>query len=98
MASSAKRNATQCCLNKRQPILTSELGAPTSTPQLLNPAALRQSIVSEHSGCTSGSVTSQLLHRIVKEIASSSEKSVFACSAVSSTSGGRTFAHAGSFV
>jgi hypothetical protein len=34
---------------------------------------------------------------IVKEIAVRSAASVVACSAVSSTSGGRTFAHAGSF-
>ena len=43
------------------------------------------------------SILNSLTPGIVKEIVLSSAASVFACSAVSSTSGGRTFAHAGSF-
>jgi len=54
-------------------------------------------VVAKFSSTRYGVVSTRFSPGIVKEIVLSSAASVLACSAVSSTSGGRTFAHAGSF-
>ena len=60
-------------------------------------ADYNNALVAKFSSTRYGGASTRFNPGIVKEIALSSAARVFACSAVSSTSGGRTVAHAGSF-
>ena len=62
-----------------------------------NITLLITAVVAKFSSTRYGIASTRFNPGIVKEIVLSSAASAFACSAVSSTSGGRTFAHAGSF-